>query len=175
MYRTQEILKEGSSAYFYPTQNREECWTVKILTNFGNMCEVRFDGILVPDWASKGCPGPLREPIYLAHTSSLVQRIPQHDDIINMQLWAVKVADWKYTQLRARDLAEFTVYKKYKKSLHYLMGQLIVSFKDYNDGLLTKGILKSVDQKTLLCRILVGTTIVLRDFSDLTIVDILEK
>jgi len=177
MYRTieQNKFKVGSSAYFYPTINRQECWTVKILTNYDTMCEVRFDGIQVPLWASKGCPGPLRENTYLAHTTSLVPRHPEQDDYEKTQLWSLKVATWKLEQLRARDLAEFTVYKKYKKSLHYLMGKLLVSFKEYNDGSISSGILKSVDQKTHVCRILSRDTIVLRDFSDLTILDILEK
>ena len=169
----QDKLKAGSSAYFYPTQSRQECWTVKILANYDNMCEVKFDGILVPRWATKGCPGPLREPTYLAHKTSLVPRHPEHDDYEKMQLWSLKVANWKYEQLRARDLAEFTLYKKYKKSLTYLLGQLIVSFNNYDDGVVIKGILKSIDSGTLLCRILYKDTIILRDISDLTIVDIL--
>lgn len=169
MYLKKEMFKAKDSAYLYPYDHLPECWSVKIVENLDNMCIVKFDGILVPEWAKYGCPGPLREDIYLAYTRSLKPREQETSDLEKMHLWEKKVEAWKLAQKRARDLAEFLVFKKYKKPLLYLLGSLVVSFTDF-DGHHT-GILQSIDNRSLMCRVLINGTVVFADMSAIRIVN----
>ena len=169
MYSKRDLFKSRDSAYLYPYEHLPECWSVKIVENHDNMCTVKFDGILVPEWARYGCPGPFREETYLAYTTSLRPREQEPSDLEKMHLWEKKVEAWKLAQHRARDLAEFIVFKKYKKPLMYLVGSLVVSFTDF-DGHHT-GILQSIDSRTLMCRVLINNTILFADMSAIRIVD----